>query len=75
MPTWNYAVVHAYGRPEVIEDTNWLRQVHVTELAAQQAWPRQALELHEFTEAFIDSMLRAIVGLGSSSSGLRESGR
>ncbi len=29
VPTWNYTVVHAYGRPEVIEDANWLRR-HVT---------------------------------------------
>ena len=21
VPTWNYALVHAYGRPEVIDDT------------------------------------------------------
>ena len=35
VPTWNYAVVHAYGQPEAIEDANWLRR-HVTELTAQQ---------------------------------------
>src|SRR5258708_14269297 len=23
VPTWNYAVVHAYGRPEVIQDALW----------------------------------------------------
>ena len=31
VPTWNYAVVHAYGRPEVMQDKDWLRR-HVTEL-------------------------------------------
>jgi transcriptional regulator len=25
VPTWNYAVVHAYGRLRVIEDSAWLR--------------------------------------------------
>jgi len=35
VPTWNYAVVHAYGRPEVMEEKVWLRR-HVTELTAQQ---------------------------------------
>ena len=25
VPTWNYAVVHAYGRLRVVEDTAWLR--------------------------------------------------
>jgi transcriptional regulator len=35
VPTWNYAVVHAYGRPEKIEDKAWLRR-HVSDLTAQQ---------------------------------------
>ena len=35
VPTWNYAVVHAYGRPEVKDDAGWLRR-HVGELTAQQ---------------------------------------
>jgi transcriptional regulator len=29
VPTWNYAVVHAYGRPEVMQDKEWLRR-HVS---------------------------------------------
>src|ERR1700733_5807342 len=35
VPTWNYAVVHAYGRPEVMKDLDWLRR-HVGELTEQQ---------------------------------------
>ena len=35
VPTWNYAVVHAYGRPEVMENKDWLRR-HVGELTMQQ---------------------------------------
>ena len=38
VPTWNYAIVHAYGRAEVIEDGAWLLR-HVTELSAQQESP------------------------------------
>ena len=26
VPTWNYATVHAWGRPRVIEDADWLRR-------------------------------------------------
>ncbi len=33
VPTWNYAVVHAYGRPAVMQDKDWLRR-HVGELTA-----------------------------------------
>jgi transcriptional regulator len=62
VPTWNYAVVHAYGRPEVMEDKDWLHR-HVTELTAQQ----ERSELKPWAPsdspaAFIDAMLRAIVG-------------
>jgi len=35
VPTWNYAIVHAYGRPEVMENKDWLRR-HVGELTMQQ---------------------------------------
>jgi transcriptional regulator len=35
VPTWNFAIVHAYGRPEVIKEKDWLLR-HVTELTAQQ---------------------------------------
>ena len=26
VPTWNFAVVHAYGRTQVMDDKEWLRQ-------------------------------------------------
>src|SRR5262245_26683592 len=34
VPTWNYAVVHAYGRAELRQDAGWLRR-HVGELSDQ----------------------------------------
>ena len=34
VPTWNFAVVHAYGRPQVMKEKDWLLR-HV-ELTAQQ---------------------------------------
>ena len=33
VPTWNFAAVHAYGRPEVMKEEDWLLR-HVTELTA-----------------------------------------
>ena len=38
VPTWNYAVVHAYGRLEVVQDQAWLL-AHVSELTVQQEAP------------------------------------
>lgn len=62
LPTWNYSVVHAYGRPELREETDWLRH-HLTELTAQQEAGRpQPWTLADSPTEFIDTMLRAIVG-------------
>jgi predicted FMN-binding regulatory protein PaiB len=33
VPTWNFAVVHAYGRPEAMQEKDWLLR-HVTQLTA-----------------------------------------
>jgi transcriptional regulator len=62
VPTWNYAVVHAYGRPEVMNDKEWLRR-HVGELTAQQEKSEaQPWALSDAPDAYIDVMLRGIVG-------------
>jgi transcriptional regulator len=62
VPTWNYAVVHAYGRPEVMEDKNWLRR-HVTELTAQQETNEvKPWALSDAPLSFIEVMLRGIIG-------------
>jgi len=62
VPTWNFAAVHAYGRPEVVNDADWLRR-HVTELTAQQErdQPRPWAP-SDAPASFIDTMLRGIVG-------------
>ena len=62
VPTWNYAVVHAYGRPEVMQEKDWLRR-HVNELAAQQERNEpQAWMVTDAPANYIDVMLRGIVG-------------
>jgi transcriptional regulator len=62
VPTWNYAVVHAYGRAEVINDAAWLRR-HVAELTAQQeASEAKPWALSDAPATYVDAMLRGIVG-------------
>ena len=62
VPTWNYAVVHAYGRPEVIQDEDWLRR-HVGELTAQQEKDEaRPWALSDAPDRYIEVMLRGIVG-------------
>jgi transcriptional regulator len=62
VPTWNYAAVHAYGRPEVMTQADWLHR-HVTELTAQQE-QREAKPwaLSDAPQTYVDAMLRGIVG-------------
>jgi transcriptional regulator len=62
VPTWNYAVVHAYGRPEIVDDRDWLRR-HVGELTAQQEQSEaRPWELTDAPDRYIEVMLRGIVG-------------
>ena len=62
VPTWNYAVVHAYGRTEVMKDKDWLRR-HVGELTAQQETSEaQPWALSDAPDSYIEVMLRGIVG-------------
>jgi len=62
VPTWNYATVHAYGRPAVMEDDGWKRR-HVAELSDQEerAQPRP-WALSDAPDDYVRVMLRGIVG-------------
>jgi transcriptional regulator len=67
VPTWNYATVHAYGRPIVMEDGDWKRR-HVSELTDQQEASEalrtgaRAWALSDAPEDYVQVMLRGIVG-------------
>jgi transcriptional regulator len=62
VPTWNFAVVHAYGRPEVMTSPDWLLR-HVTELTVQQETSEaQPWQVSDAPAKFIEAMLRGIVG-------------
>jgi transcriptional regulator len=62
VPTWNYAVVHAYGRPQPMQDAQWIRG-HVAELTDQQE--RNEARPWAVTDApasFVEAMVRGIIG-------------
>jgi transcriptional regulator len=62
VPTWNFAAVHAYGWPEVMQDREWLLR-HVSELTAQQeSGESRPWRVSDAPPAFIEVMLRGIVG-------------
>jgi transcriptional regulator len=61
VPTWNYAAVHAYGRPTIIEARDQIvtllrRLVGQHETAATGPWPMERL-----SPAFLDRMLGGVV--------------
>ena len=63
VPTWNYATVHVHGTLRAIEDRDWLRaQVNALTLAHEKdravPWA-----VSDAPDAYIDQMLRAIVGI------------
>ena len=63
VPTWSYAVVHAYGTPVIIEDRDWLL-AHVSRLTdeheAAQAAPWKVADA---PTDYIDRLLQNIVGV------------
>jgi transcriptional regulator len=61
VPTWNYAVVHVYGVPRVVDDIGWLshlvdRLVTIYEAGRSQPWPGV------LPAEFKSNLLKAIVG-------------
>lgn len=63
VPTWNYTMVQASGRPRVIEDQDWLRRqvgalTGMHEQARVQPWA-----VEDAPEPFIAAQLRGIVGI------------
>lgn len=63
VPTWNYIVVHAHGKLEVIEDEDWL-QSHVEELTNQCERGRpEPWKVSDAPAGFASKLLKGIVGV------------
>ena len=63
VPTWNYITVHAWGRPQVIEDAAWVRN-QVEDLTRHKEEPRAApWHVSDAPEPFVAAQLKGIVGL------------
>jgi len=63
VPTWNYVVVHAYGRPTFIDDEQWLRG-HVQQLTHRHEGTRDVpWKVSDAPEEYVAKMLGGIVGL------------
>jgi transcriptional regulator len=63
VPTYNYAVVHAYGNLKVVDDPVWLRALVDRLTRRHEAAQPQPWNVGDAPEDYIQSMLRAIVGI------------
>jgi transcriptional regulator len=63
VPTWNYATVHAWGRPRVMNDDGWLRR-QIEDLTRSREAQRSApWAVGDAPEDFVAMQMRAIVGV------------
>lgn len=63
VPTWNYAIVQAWGRPQVIEDPVWLG-AQIRALTAQQERTRaEPWAVDDAPATFVAAQIKGIVGI------------
>jgi transcriptional regulator len=63
VPTWNYAVVHAFGPLRVIEERDWLRGLVERLTNRHESSQREPWKVSDAPVDYIDKQLAAIVGL------------
>ncbi|NKB48332.1 MAG: FMN-binding negative transcriptional regulator [Alphaproteobacteria bacterium] len=62
VPTWNYAVVEAYGTPRIVDDPGELRAQQERLVANHEAGRSPSWNMDGQPPAFIEGMLKGIVG-------------
>lgn len=63
VPTWNYEMVQIKGVPKVVESADWLRGLVGDLTDSMEAARKSPWRVDDAPPDFIDSQLRAIVGL------------
>lgn len=63
VPTWNYAVVHAHGRPRAIDDAEWVRG-HLERLTdEQESRMPTPWQVADAPDDFVRAMAGQVVGI------------
>jgi transcriptional regulator len=63
VPTWNYVTVHAWGRPRVVHDDDWLRR-QIEDLTDSRESLRAAPgKVDDAPPDFITAQMRGIIGI------------
>jgi transcriptional regulator len=63
VPTWNYAVAHAYGTLRIVDDASWLRAHLEAALAHHEAPFAAPWRISDAPSEYIEKQLGAIIGL------------
>ena len=63
VPTWNYMVAHAHGRVTIRDDERFVRGVIARLTRTHEASQETPWKMGDSSREYIDSMLKAIVGL------------
>ncbi|NNG23868.1 FMN-binding negative transcriptional regulator [Telluria aromaticivorans] len=63
VPTWDYHVVHVHGRLRAVGDPAWLLGLLHSQTGHHEATQAQPWSVADAPPAYIDGMLKAIVGI------------
>jgi transcriptional regulator len=63
VPTWNYATVHVWGRPRVMNDDTWLRRQIEDLTDSREVQRAEPWAVSDAPEDFVAMQMRAIVGI------------
>ena len=63
VPTWNYAVVHAYGKLQVFDDAAWVRANLEALTTQHEATTPHPWAVADAPAEYIDNLVTAIVGI------------
>lgn len=63
VPTWNYVVVHAYGKVTIRDDERYVRGVVARLTRTHEASQPEPWKMSDAPKDYLDAMLQAIVGI------------
>jgi transcriptional regulator len=63
VPTWNYATVHAWGRPRVMNDDAWLRRQIEDLTRSRESHRAEPWKVDDAPADFVTAQMRVIVGV------------
>ncbi|TCB33819.1 FMN-binding negative transcriptional regulator [Acinetobacter sp. ANC 4910] len=63
VPTWNYRVIHAYGKVKIRDDERYVRGVVARLTRTHEAMHAEPWKMSDAPKSYIETMLKAIVGI------------